>query len=96
MYINNEWNVKSKNLHVNINDLANGETEIEYYLYLEFDNNINSSDPSYAYVKQYQFLPGVSTSGLNSQVITRDGRQLITGTENSFQVHTTIDVKKNN
>ena len=32
MYINNEWNVKSKNLHVNINDLANGETEIEYYL----------------------------------------------------------------
>jgi len=96
MYINNEWNVKSKNLHVNINDLANGETEIEYYLYLGFDNNLNSSDPSYAYVKQYQFLPGVSTTGLNSQVITRDGRQLITGTENSFQVHTTIDAKMNN
>ena len=96
LYINNEWNVKSKNLHVNINDLANGETEIEYYFYLEFDNNLNSSDPSYAYVKQYQFLPGVSTTGLHSQVITRDGRQLITGTENSFQVHESIDAKMNN
>ena len=71
-------------------------TEIEYYFYLEFDNNIYSSDPSYAYVKQYQFLPGVSTTGLNSQVITRDGRKLITGTENSFQVHTSIDAKMYN
>lgn len=96
MYINNENGVKSKNLRVNINEIGNGITEIEYYLYLEFDNNIQSSDPSYAYVKQYQFLPGVSTTGLNSNVITRDGRKLITGTENSFQVHTSIDAKMYN
>ena len=97
MYINNETGVKSKLLHVDINELVNGETEIEYYFYLEFDNNLaNPQDGPYAYVKQYQFLPGVSTDGLNSQVIIRDGRQLLTGTENSFQVHATIDAKMNN
>ena len=97
IYINNETNVKSKSLHVDINKLVNGETKIEYYFYLEFDNNLaNPQDGPYAYVKQYQFLPGVSTSGLNSQVITRDGRQLITGDEKSFQVHATIDAKMYN
>ena len=97
IYINSETNVKSKSLHVDINELVNGETKIEYYFYLEFDNNLaNPQDGSYAYVKQYQFLPGVSTSGVNSQVIERDGRQLFTGNENSFQVHATIDAKMNN
>ena len=97
MYINNETGVKSKLLHVDINELVSGETEIEYYFYLEFDNNLaNPQDGSYAYVKPYQFLPGVSTEGLNSQVITRDDRQLITGTEVSFQVHASIDAKMYN
>lgn len=96
IYINNETNVKSKSLHVDINKLVNGETKIEYCFYLEFDNNLaNPQDGPYAYVKQYQYLPGVSTSGLNSQVVERD-RQLITGDENSFQVHKAIDAKMYN
>ena len=96
IYINNETNVKNKTLDVNIYETAYGETVIEYYFYLEFDNNLaNPQDGPYAYVKQYQHLPDVSASGLNSQVITRDGRTLITGTENSFQVHATIDAKMN-
>ncbi len=97
IYINNETNVRSKFLYVDINELVNGETKIEYYFYLEFENNLeNPQDGPYAYVKQYQFLPGVSTDGLNSQVIMRDGRQLLTGTETSFQVHATIDAKMDN
>lgn len=63
---------------------------------MEFDNNLaNPQDGPYAYVKQYQHLPGVNTNGLNSQVVERDGRALITGTENSFQVHANIDAKMN-
>ncbi len=97
IYINSETGVKSKSLHVDINESAYGGMIIEYYFYLEFDNNLaRPQDESYAYVKQYQFLPGVSTNGLNSQVITRDNRQLITGTEKSFQVHTMIDAKMYN
>ncbi|MBQ2987383.1 MAG: family 43 glycosylhydrolase [Tyzzerella sp.] len=93
IYINNETNVKSKSLCVNRVELISGETRIEYYFYLEFDNNLeNPQDGPYAYVKQYQFLPGVSTNGLNSQVVERD-RLLLTGTEKSFQVHATIDEK---
>ena len=40
-------------------------------------------------------MSGINTSGLHSQVIERDGRTLITGTENSFQVYASIDAKMN-
>ena len=96
IYINNEENLRNKTLDVNITKDAYGETVIEYYFYLEFDNNLaNPQDGPYAYVKQYQHLPGINTSGLHSQVIERDGRTLITGTENSFQVYASIDAKMN-
>ena len=57
----------------------------------EFNNFPVTGDIPYAYVKPYQCMPGVTP--VNSQVVTRDGRTLITGDEKSFQVHSVIDAK---
>lgn len=96
VYINNLKNVRSAVLKVEIDQIDVSKTVLKYYFHLEFDNNTLSMDPSYAYVKPYQFLPGVTTTDLNSQVITKDGRALLTGDEVSFQVHDKIDKKMYN
>lgn len=93
VYINNSSNVRSASLQVKIEQSDESKTVLKYYFYLEFDNSTMSVDPSYAYVKPYQFLPGVATADLNSQVVTKGDRNLITGDEESFQVHETIDAK---
>ena len=90
MYLNNTKNVKSYYYkHFTITEES--FTYIEYYLYIDFDNNKDSAEQPYAYVKPYQCMPGEENNVVNSQVVNRDGRTLITGTEKSFQVHETID-----
>ncbi|MBQ8559820.1 MAG: hypothetical protein IJ439_07580 [Tyzzerella sp.] len=102
-YINSDDNrITSKSLKVNVNSLKSGTKVIEYYFYLGFDNNLeNPADGPYAYVKQYQCLPGVDVSNLDSITsITAQGgsdeRYLTTGDEVSFQVHSAIDAKMYN
>lgn len=94
--IDNLTNVRSAASHVVVDQSGESKTVLKYYFYLEFDNSTMSVDPSYAYVKPYQFLPGVTTTELNSQVVTKGDRNLITGDEASFQVHEMIDAKMDN
>ncbi|MBQ8559822.1 MAG: hypothetical protein IJ439_07590 [Tyzzerella sp.] len=91
--IDNLTNVRSAASHVVVDQSDENKTVIEYYFHLEFDNSTMSLDPSYAYVKQYQFLPGVNTEGLNSTIYTINERTLISGDEKSFAVHSKIDTK---
>ena len=90
VYFNNTYDVVSYHYEVKETQLEES-TKIEYYLVVEFYNAPMSGDAPYAYVKPYQCMPGVTPK--NSQVVTRDGRTLITGDEKSFQVHSTIDAK---
>ena len=92
VYVNNLSNVRMVHLKVDKDETVSGKTTIKYYFYLEFDNNTMGYDSPYAYVKQYQFMPGVTP--VNSQTVTRDDRLLVTGDEKSFQVHSTIDAKR--
>lgn len=87
-YVNNWYNLQGIYYLINLSTIDNVSI-IKYYMYLEFANNGNSKDPSYAYIKPFQFLPGENPT--NSQIILRDDRNLITGYEVSFQVHETID-----
>ena len=90
IYINNTYDVVSYNYEVKETQLAD-VTKIEYFLVIEFYNSPMSGETPYAYVKQYQCMPGVTPK--NSQVVTRDDRTLITGDEKSFQVHDVINAK---
>lgn len=87
-YLNNWDNVRGI-YYLKSTSTTENVTTIKYYFYVEFPNNALNKDPSYAYIKPYQFMPGVIPT--NSSVITRDDRVLITGDEKSFQVHETID-----
>ena len=90
MYFNNTKNVRSYYYnHFMVEDTES--TYIEYYLYIDFENNKDSAEPPYGYVKPYQCMPGEESNVVNSQVVDRDGRTLITGSEKSFQVHDSID-----
>ena len=90
LYFNNTHDVISYNYEVKETQLDE-LTKIEYYLVIEFYNSPMSGEAPYAYVKPYQYLPGVTPK--NSQIVTRDGRTLITGDEKSFRLHDMIDAK---
>ena len=89
-YLNNKTNLKGV-YYTCFYETVGDITHIEYYLDLQFDNNTQNDDPSYAYIKPYQFMPGDYNENLLSQNIWRDDRYLITGYEESFGVHQTID-----
>ena len=91
MYLNNAYDVIGYHYEVKESQLTDDLTKIEYYLVIEFYNSPKSGETPYAYVKQYQYMPGVTP--INSQIVIRDNRTLITGDEKSFQVHNVIDAK---
>jgi hypothetical protein len=94
IYINNTANVRTYYSQIFSTQTAGG-VKLEYYFWIEFDNNSASCDAPYAYVKQYQYLPNVSAALLpNSLLVNRDGRALFTGAEESWGVHERIDERK--
>lgn len=95
VYINHTSNVRTYYLKTFIEENAD-ITKIEYYFWIEFDNNIMNYEAPYSYVKQYQFIPNIDINDIpNSKIETRDTRTLITGYENSWQVHESIDKDMN-
>ena len=81
----NKWD-HLEGIYYSYNIYAEDETSvIEYYFHLEFANNGLNRDGPYAYIKQFQYMP--EENPVNSQIVERDGRRLITGYEESLGVH---------
>jgi len=93
MYVNNLTGLRT--YYNDVTRSTEGEkTKIEYRCWLEFDNNEQNRDIPYAYIKQYQFLPLVTEAQVpHSVFVARDDRVLVTGDEESWGVHDSIDQK---
>ena len=92
-YINNEKNVKELRTKVLFTDLENGTIKIEYLMFIGFDNNINSNDPAYAYIK-YNFFDAEDNSEPYNEldfINFKDDRMVHTHAGNSVSVHDAVD-----
>ncbi len=92
-YINNEKNVKELRTKVLFTDLENGTIKIEYLMFIGFDNNVNSNDPAYAYIK-YNFFDAEDNSEPYNEldfINFKDDRMVHTHTGNSVSVHDAVD-----
>jgi len=91
VYLNHHGDVRSFYYKHFRTPQTTGE-KIEYFFWIEFDNNTDNGAPPYAYVKQYQMLPGVTQAQVPNSVLTvRDNtRTLISGDEKSWEVHESI------
>ena len=52
----NKYNHIEGDATMKTNEQIEDITHIEYYAIIEFDNNTQNADPSYAYIKPYQFF----------------------------------------
>ena len=92
-YINNEKNVKELRTKVLFTDLENGTIKIEYLMFIGFDNNINSNDPAYAYIK-YNFFDAEDNNQPYNEldfINFKDDRMVHTHAGNSVSVHDAVD-----
>ena len=92
-YINNEKNVKELRTKVLFTDLENGTIKIEYLMFIGFDNNVNSNDPAYAYIK-YNFFDAEDNSEPYNEldfINFKDDRMVHTHAGNSVSVHDAVD-----
>ena len=92
-YINNEKNVKELRTKVLFTDLENGTIKIEYLMFIGFDNNVNSNDPAYAYIK-YNFFDAEHNSEPYNEldfINFKDDRMVHTHAGNSVSVHDAVD-----
>ncbi len=92
-YINNEKNVKELRTKVLFTELENGTIKIEYLMFIGFDNNINSNDPAYAYIK-YNFFDAEDNSEPYNEldfINFKDDRMVHTHAGNSVSVHDAVD-----
>lgn len=92
-YINNEKNVKELRTKVLFTDLENGTIKIEYLMFIGFDNNVNSNDPAYAYIK-YNFFDAEDDSEPYNEldfINFKDDRMVHTHAGNSVSVHDAVD-----
>ena len=92
-YINNEKNVKELRTKVLFTDLENGTIKIEYLMFIGFDNNVNSNDPAYAYIK-YNFFDAEDNCEPYNEldfINFKDDRMVHTHAGNSVSVHDAVD-----
>ena len=92
-YINNEKNVKELRTKVLFTDLENGTIKIEYLMFIGFDNNVNSNDPAYAYIK-YNFFDAEDNNEPYNEldfINFKDDRMVHTHAGNSVSVHDAVD-----
>ena len=92
-YINNEKNVKELRTKVLFTDLENGTIKIEYLMFIGFDNNVNSNDPAYAYIK-YNFFDAEDNREPYNEldfINFKDDRMVHTHAGNSVSVHDAVD-----
>ena len=92
-YINNEKNVKELRTKVLFTDLENGTIKIEYLMFIGFDNNVNSNDPAYAYIKYNFFDVDDNKEPYNDLdfINFKDDRMVHTHAGNSVSVHDAVD-----
>ena len=92
-YINNEKNVKELRTKVLFTDLENGSIKIEYLMFIGFDNNVNSNDPAYAYIKYNFFDVDDNKEPYNDLdfINFKDDRMVHTHAGNSVSVHDAVD-----
>ena len=92
-YINNEKNVKELRTKVLFTELENGTIKIEYLMFIGFDNNVNSNDPAYAYIK-YNFFDAEDNREPYNEldfINFKDDRMVHTHAGNSVSVHDAVD-----
>ncbi len=92
-YINSEKNVKELTTKVKFTDLDNGKIKAEYFMFIGFNNNINSSDPAYAYIKYNFFDAEDNKTPYNDDdfINFKDDRMVHTHAGQSVSVHDAVD-----
>ena len=92
-YINNSSNVRELKTNVKFNDLGDGTTKVEYRMYINFDNNIQSTDAAYAYIKFNIFdaEDEMKPYDENDFINFKEDRMVHTHAGNSVSVHNAVD-----
>lgn len=92
-YINSEKNVKELRTKVFFSEQNDGKTKVEYYMFIGFNNNTNSSDAAYAYIK-YNFFDAEDNMmpyNENDFINFKEDRMVHTHAGNSVSVHDAVD-----